>query len=499
MRLSRLLLPAVFLAILLLGLALRLVDLTDAPLDFHPTRQLRGAIIARAMYLQMSPDADLAQRQEAVEIWQFLEILEPPIFERIVAVTYLVIGSEVVWVARLYAILFWMIGGLALFDLARRMTSTTGGLLALAYYLILPFGVTASRAFMPDPFMVMWILLSAWAIFRWSESRTWGWALAAGLLAGLTLLVKITAIFPLAPTLLFTVWSGWGWKAAIRDRKVWTAVALLIALPGIYYLATIGGKSANYFQFWMVSFADMLISPRFYVLWLKMIGNLMGLSLVFLGLIGILLLQKNTHRLFVLGLGAGYALFGLFFPFQIHTHEYYSLMLVPIVGLSLASLGALLAERLRQQTRLWQAFAAAVLLVAVAYPAWTAYTSLIGVNYRGEAIAWENIGAALPGDGEIVALTHDYGMELLYYGWRIAAIWPTAVDFDMTAQRGNGSSPEFESLWESYTSGKTYFLVTLFSELDAQPQLKAHLTENYSVYAEGEGFVIYDLARSLNP
>ncbi|MGB2911129.1 MAG: hypothetical protein WBB55_11150, partial [Anaerolineales bacterium] len=27
-----------------LGLALRLYDLTDQPVDFHPTRQLRGAI-----------------------------------------------------------------------------------------------------------------------------------------------------------------------------------------------------------------------------------------------------------------------------------------------------------------------------------------------------------------------------------------------------------------------------------------------------------------------
>ena len=30
-----------------LGLAIRLYDLTDAPLDFHPTRQLHSAVMSR--------------------------------------------------------------------------------------------------------------------------------------------------------------------------------------------------------------------------------------------------------------------------------------------------------------------------------------------------------------------------------------------------------------------------------------------------------------------
>ena len=34
------------------GLGIRLYDLTDLPLDFHPTRQLGSAVIARGMYYQ---------------------------------------------------------------------------------------------------------------------------------------------------------------------------------------------------------------------------------------------------------------------------------------------------------------------------------------------------------------------------------------------------------------------------------------------------------------
>ena len=45
----------------------------------------------------------------------------------------------------------------------------------------------------------------------------------------------------------------------------------------------------------------------------------------------------------------------------------------------------------------------------------------------------------------------------------------------------------------SLTEGRQYFLVTAFSELDAQPELKQILTEHYPVFAEGNGFVLYDL------
>ncbi|HEY5574635.1 MAG TPA: hypothetical protein VIK64_16560, partial [Anaerolineales bacterium] len=59
------LLGLVLLTAFSLGLALRLYDLTDPPLDFHPTRQLRVAIITRGIYYKMIPTADPEVRQTA--------------------------------------------------------------------------------------------------------------------------------------------------------------------------------------------------------------------------------------------------------------------------------------------------------------------------------------------------------------------------------------------------------------------------------------------------
>ena len=179
------------------GFILRLYDLTDPPLDFHPTRQLRSAIIARGMYYRNLSAAPDWQRQRAAEQLAGFNLIEPPIFESIVALSYRLIGSDPVWVARIFAALFWLVGGIALYSLAARMTSVDGGVVALAYYLFVPFGVIASRSFQPDPLMVMLILLAVWAVYRWYRRPGWIEAILAGCLVGLALFVKAVAIFPL--------------------------------------------------------------------------------------------------------------------------------------------------------------------------------------------------------------------------------------------------------------------------------------------------------------
>ncbi len=56
------LLPWVMLfALLAAGFGVRMVNLKDPPLDFHPVRQLRSALIARGLYYQANLSADPAK------------------------------------------------------------------------------------------------------------------------------------------------------------------------------------------------------------------------------------------------------------------------------------------------------------------------------------------------------------------------------------------------------------------------------------------------------
>jgi 4-amino-4-deoxy-L-arabinose transferase-like glycosyltransferase len=487
---------ATFLAILLLGLLLRFTDLTDPPLDYHPMRQYRGALLARAMYYQMLPDADPVKVQLAIETTATIEPQEPPILERLTAITYLITGEQL-WVARAYSILFWAIAGLAFFALARRMTSTSGALIALAYFMLLPFAVVTSRTFQPDPFMVMWIALTLLVAYRWGEIRSWKWAVATGALAGWAMLVKITAVYYLAPALVVIVLTNWGLRQALREKWVWAAALLAGIIPAVYYVGAIGGEAGGWFAGWGLSFTGLLTQPRFYISWLKFLDFLFDLTLVGLALIGVALTPRTKDRLLLLSLWGGYLLFGLSFPYPIRTHEYYSIMLIPTVGLSLAALGKAGFDALAKQPRLWQWFAIPVILLVIAYPSWLTYTGFIGVDHRGEPGGWQKMGAELP-QGEIVGLTHEYGMRIAYYGWRLVRSWPATADFAMLSQRNQGYSEDFEQMFTEKTTGMDYFLVTLMGEFDAQPQLKAKLYDNYP-YTEGEGYIFFDLRHPISP
>ncbi len=489
------------LALLLFGLGLRLVDLTDPPFDFHPTRQLRAAIIARGMYYEILPDADPVVADKAMQLRTALETYEPEIFERLIALSYLAFGGETLWTARLFAILFWSVGGIFLFDLARRMVSWDGGLVALAYYLFLPLAVQASRSFQPDPLVTLWILVSLWTTYRWTQIRTWPWGVATGIVAGLTLLIKPTAVFFLAPAVTLLVLNIWGLRMVFRRWEVWVAFILTVLIPGSFYIAQMGQSAMNYIGFWTGSFYNLWLEPAFYVQWLKTLDRLFNLALLVAGLASVALFSTRGQRNAVFGMWLGYGVYGLYFPYQIRTHEYYSLMFVPVVALSLAPLGQRLLKAIRSQPLFWRVISAVAVLVGIAYPVWVTYTGLIGVNYAAEAAAWTNMGEQLPQDGQIIALTHDYGYRLGYYGWRHVQVWPTTDEQDMLAQRvssNSGSDEEFEQQFMTKTQGMGYFLITRFDELEAQPLLKAYLYDHYPIEATGDGYLLFGL-RSSSP
>ena len=109
------------------------------------------------------------------------------------------------------------------------------------------------------------------------------------------------------------------------------------------------------------------------------------------------------------------------------------------------------------------------------------------------------MGEELPQDGQIIALTHDYGYRISYYGWRQVQIWPTTDELDMLSQRENsntGGDDEFEQQFHTKVQGMDYFLITRFDQLEAQPLLNKYLYEHYPLAAQGDGYLLFDLRTS---
>lgn len=472
------------------AIGIRVYDLTDPPFDFQPTRQFFTAIVARGEYYQNLTSAPQWMREQAVAQWK-VEQTEFPTIDALAALTYRFIGHEDLFFPRLYSALFWVLGGLAVFLLARALTSVDGAIVATGFFLLTPYGIIASRSFQPDPLMICLILFSWLAMYHWLNTRKWKWAILAGVLAGAAMLTKSLAAFSLLGGMA-GIFFACGLRKSIRDIRFWV-MGIIAAIPilawyGIFVKGTLGS------QFWGRFFASLLINPVYYLRLESMAERVVGLIPVVLALLGFFLFAGRMKRIFIAGLWGGYALFALVFNWNFMTHDYYHLTLVPIVALSLAPLGDLVSRQLAALNpgRLARSTIAFVLLLGIGANLWNMRQIFHKADYRPRAAMLVHIGEVLNHDSSMVALTEDYAYPLSYYGWVWATYWPQTGDEALRNLAGL-STPGFTKQFHEITLGKEFFLVTDFTELDLQPQLKELLTTRYPIYDHGDGYVIYDL------
>lgn len=482
---------AALILLLVSGLLVRFIDLKDAPLDIHPTRQLHSALMARGLYYQQVTDAPEWQIKLAILQGKKEAVIEPPVMETLTAWFYHLTGGENVWVARILSSTFWVLAGLALYCLATALTNPDGGLTALAVYLFLPYAMQASRTFQPDPLMVSLIVTSWWLFYRWQTTKTWSAALLAGVAAGLAIFVKNVAVFflffPFAAVLLQQKPSD-----ILRDRQNWVFALLSIIPVAVYtwYGTYMAGFLSQQFSFRF--FPNLWITPANYSRWFNQVTETLGLASLLVSLAGLGLLRGQRPLRFVLGGWIGYVVYGFTFAYHIGTHDYYQLPLIALAVLSIAPVGsALITTWLSRNT--WRGARAVlgVLMILLAGAGfWTDRLILAGEDYSKEVLFWQQMGNRLR-DYPVVALTQDYGYRMAYYGWYNLENWPGSGDLAVRDLAGISKDP-LAKLKET-AKGRRYFLVTWFEDFDRQAEVKSYLNQNYSV-ERGDGYLLFDLA-----
>jgi len=282
----------------------------------------------------MLPNASEDQRQLAIKMWK-AEDAEPPFMDGLAALTYLAIGQEVLWVPRLFGALFWLIGGIAVYLLAKEFTSHDAAVISTGIYLFLPFGVIASRTFQPDPLMIAFMLFAWWLMYRWVKKPSWKLSILAGILAGLSILAKGVMVF-YALAGFGGILTTRGFKNCVRDLRFWVmgSLSVIPTFIFIFYLDFIVRTLTN--QLTLRVFPNLLILPTFYLQWKGMVEEVVGLGLFVLAWVGIFLFKDRQKRWFVISFWAGYLGYGLFFAYYYQSHNYYHLPLIPIVALSIA-------------------------------------------------------------------------------------------------------------------------------------------------------------------
>jgi 4-amino-4-deoxy-L-arabinose transferase-like glycosyltransferase len=484
------------------ALAVRIYGIDEYPLDFQPVKQYRSALAARAYYYQSIDSIPEWKRQVALANLKELGKLGPPIMERISALLYHLTGGEHLWIPRLLSAFSWLVGGVFLYLIARKVASPDAAIVSIAYYLFNPFGIIASQSFQPDPAMVMMMIISLYTIIRYYESTSLTRLMLSALVSSIAILIKpVSAFFIFGAFIPLTIYKL-GLRRTILNTATWIFIIISILPSALYYGYGIFVSGALRGQAQDSFIPSLLLYPYFWQFWFKHIYRVIGFAALVGALLGVLLVPAGRYRVFILGLWMSYVVYGVVFTYHIHTHDYYQLPFIPIVALSLGPLVAMILSHFVQLNARWprRVIVSGILLLAIFLN--------IGLYLRErqelpdfgrEVQLAAEIGAAVAHSPSTLFLAHHYGRVLQYHGEISGEPWPIRADFRSEKLIGKPElsvEERFDLLSAEYHP--EYFIVTEFQEFEAQADLKEYLTVRFPILNETKDYIIFDLRREID-
>jgi len=199
----------------------------------------------------------------------------------------------------------------------------------------------------------------------------------------------------------------------------------------------------------------------------------------------------------MMGLWIGYVIFCLTLNYNLATHNYYQLQLIPIVGLSIGPIMALVMSQSDQIHRqlYWRLAAWGILFVALLLSLVDARSRLMNPDFERKVEMEQEIGEQVHHSTKTIFLSGDYGVPLEYHGLLSGSSWPLASDLEWERLAGKpalGVEARFNA-WFAKDSPE-YFIVEDLSEFEQQPDLKEFLTANYPIIAQKDDYMIFALS-----
>ncbi|MEZ4669131.1 MAG: glycosyltransferase family 39 protein [Anaerolineae bacterium] len=484
--------------LLLIALIARIYQIDSLSNQFHTVRQLYTAQMVRGQYFNSLSNIEEWRREIA-----FLNqpaMLEPPVVQTIALLGDYLLGHENLWIPRTLSAVMWVIGGYFLFLTAKKLMRDEAALVALAFYLFTSFGIEASRSFQANPSMVATIVMSWYAILNYFEKPSRWRSIAAGVIAGISILILIYAVFMIFPFAIWMASRKYGLRRIFIRQDTWIFGVLALLPAGIYYF--IGFFVAGFLrnQTGALFNARLWLSLDYWVDWLGRSGIVVGFLPLILSIQALITTRKSLQADTLRSLWLGYFLYGFIINWPISSHDYYSLPIIPIVALSIASTIDYVIVRLPAPIKRPYIAIAVLLLIGVISIGGLAYylPKTIVTSDEIQAVKTsEEIGAMLNHSPNVIFLTDDYGSRLRYYGEISGYGWPDrwSAYADAVAGRPQLSADKY---FEHIDAGSTYryFVITAFDELELQPDLQAFLETNFPVLAHSDNYLIYDLQAS---
>lgn len=491
--------------------AARLYGIGEPPMDFQSVRQYHSALLARGFYEWLSTGELRTMPPDG--------LIEPPILESVASFAYYLLGGEHIWMPRVLSASSWMVGGVFLYLLAKRMFSAGAALFSVAFYLFLPYAVLPSRAFMPEAPMIGALVAAVYAIWRYHEEPSTGRLLVAAVASSLALLLKPGICFwQVFLAFGFLEIRRVGLKGALIDVRAYAFAALSLLPMGLWYAygawwaGFLSGQVSAKILPWL------LLEPYYWEGWLDRIGFVVGYAAFAGGLVGLFLAGRGAQRALLWGLWAGYVLFGFTFTRHIHTHDYYTLQLIPIVALSLGPLVGRAFGYLKSDGPVTVRAVVLLLLVSAAehqasarglveqgrgtaFPGWTVGNTTVA-DYERRAKIYEEVGRIV-GHANVVHLAPDFGWSLLYHGRLRGPFWPTP-GWEESQRSAGREQPSPEKRLDAFLGqgSPEYFVVfrrfAYYGNVEdwegrEYGKLRRMLRTRYPIEARTRNYVVFDL------
>ncbi len=397
--------------ILILGFSLRLYRL-DAPLaDWHSWRQADTASVARE-YAKHGIDLarpkyhDLSSIPSGLDNLEGHRFVEFPLINALhgyLAKNYPQLGL-VEW-GRVLSIISSTLSALLIYLIMQHVSTPLAATVSALVYATLPYNLFYGRVILPEPHLVLFMLLSLYSYLRYYDSGRLLPLVSYFFSLILATLLKPTALVIMIPILLYALFGA---KPNWRRLGIILGTSALSMVPyGLWrsYVANFpAGVPANS---WLFNGNGI----RFKGAWLRwLFGDRLGrLILGYWGMIplayGFLALGKNRRETTLVG---GLALASLVYLSVIATgnvqHDYYQIQIIPslamLIGLGVSYLYTLRKNLFSKITL--TLFLAACYLISLAL-GWYEVRGYFNINNPAIVQAGSRIDALTPADALVIA------------------------------------------------------------------------------------------------
>jgi hypothetical protein len=340
--------------------------------------------------------------------------------------------------------------------------------------------------------MMMMFMISLNVIITYFDDLSWRNLLLAGVVTGITLLLRPLVLFSLFGAFMALALHKKEKWFDIFDRRLVIFVFLGLTFPlafygyGIYVGGFLHGQAE-------LSFRPYLL-PRweFWQGWFNIGARVAGYAPLMLAIPGYFLLPGVRTRFLVGGMAVGYFVFGLFFTFHIHTHPYYHIQLFPLIGICMAPILVAIAKMLRNAMgpRFWWMPVMAILLLAVYFSWREVRGTLYQAVFEDPNLARE-IGDATHHSARVVFVAYHYGMPLEYYGEFSGAPWPVRID-DPFYRQPDARELSVQERLDGLAFIPEFFVITNFDLYNTLHQdLRSFLESTCSVLIAKDAYLIY--------